>query len=132
MILDEIASLLEINGLGILGSSLYLGALPDKPDDAVGCYEYGGEAPLHTKDRRAPVQELPRIQVITRSKSYQSAREKAEEVYRILSGFSGEAGGGYYGRITALQSPFFLLWDAGGRANIACNYRVRKTLSPIA
>lgn len=138
MILTEISTLLETYGVGTPGVDLFEGFLPPPssspaiPEDAVALYEYAGEPPLHVKDRKAPVHELPRVQVVTRSKSYAAARTKAEEVYRLLSGYSGEIGGTGYGRITALQAPFFLSRDDGNRTLIVCNYRVLKGLSSLS
>lgn len=136
MILTEISTLLETYGVGTPGVDLFEGFLPPPssspaiPEDAVALYEYPGEPPLHVKGRKAPVHELPRFQVLTRSKFYAAARTKAEEIYRILDGFSGEIEGTGYGRITALQSPFFLSRDDGNRTLIACNYTTMKALSP--
>lgn len=137
MILDEISTLLETYGIGTPGVDLFEGFLPPPgtsppvSENAVALYEYPGESPLHVKGRKAPVHELPRVQVITRSKSYAAARTKAEEVYRLLSGYSGEIGGTGYGRITALQSPALLQRDEGARVYIVANYRIMKALSPI-
>jgi hypothetical protein len=128
MLLEELSAFLQANDHPSAG----LGSLPGTPDDAFALYEYGGEAPQHVKDEQAPVFETPRFQVITRSKSYMTARVKAERIYQLLAGYSGQIEGVRYARITALQSPFFLDRDDAGRARFVTNYAVRKELSPLA
>jgi len=127
MILEEVAAYLQAEGMGNAG----LGSLPNTPDDAYALFEYGGSAPMHVKQLQAPILEYPRFQVITRSKSYSTARLKAERIYRLLTGYSGLMGGVEYSRVKALQSPFFLDRDDAGRARFVCNYSVIKELSPI-
>ena len=132
MLLDEINDHLVANVAGVSGSDLFRSLLPATPDDAVALFEYPGEPTMHVKGRHGPVHELPRFQVLVRSKGYAAAREKAERVHRLLDGFSGELSGVGYGRITALQSPFFLSRDDSGRPRIVCNYRVIKEPSPLS
>jgi hypothetical protein len=127
MILEEVSSYLSTNGHPSAG----LGSLPNTPDDAFALYEYGGSAPMLVKRVQAPVLEYPRFQVITRSKSYATARIKAERIYRLLAGYSGLMGGVGYSRVKALQSPFFLDRDDAGRARFVCNYEATKELSPL-
>ncbi len=128
MLIDEVTSYLVANAIGVTGVDIFVGSIPDRPDDVVGCYEYPGEPPLSTKDRR--VYEHPRFQVLTRSKSYQVARLKAERIYQTLDGARGEFAGVNYAGIYALQSPFFLDRDDANRALIVTNYRAVKELSP--
>ena len=123
--------MLVAHAAGVSGQSLWRGTMPTTPDDVVGLYEYAGEPPLHVRGDPAPAIEFPRLQVISRSKSYDAARFKAESIYRVLDGFSGTLNGVGYGWINALQSPTFLTRDENGRVYIVCSYRIQKELSPL-
>lgn len=130
MISDEILGYLSANGHP--GGTL--AALPETPSDAFTIWEYPGQPPMHVKGQRAPVMEIPRFQIITRSASYATARAKAERIYRLLAGFSGKLSGVTYERITALQPPAFLDRDSAtpARARFVTNYEAKKELSPLA
>lgn len=131
MISEEIAAYIEANGEGSVNTDLFFAGLPDLPDSATAIWEYGGEQPLHVKDRAGPVREFPRFQIIVRAKSYTVAREKAERIYRLLDGFKGELDGVGYASVRALQSPFFLGRDDKNRTQIVCNYQAAKELSSL-
>lgn len=132
MLHDEIANLFSGHGAATFGGDFFVGSVPDVPADAVGFYEYGGETPLHTKDRRLPINELPRFQLLTRSVGYVAGRNRAETLHRILLGFRGGLVGVEYARIAAMQSsPFLLDRDDKGRYRFVCNYQARKELSPL-
>lgn len=55
------------------GSSLFIGWMPDQPDTAVALYEYEGETPDYVMG--SPVIDKPRVQIISRSASYATARD---------------------------------------------------------
>jgi hypothetical protein len=128
VLLQEVEELLSDNGISGVG----FGALPATPDAAVALYEYPGQSPVYVKNRAQPVYERPRFQVITRDARYIDARNKAEEVFRLLTGYSGRLGGVDYQRITAVQSPFFLDRDDRNRPRFVCNFEAQKELSPTA
>ena len=131
MILEEVRNLLVAHAAGVSGQTLFRSALPATPDDVVALYETASEPPMHVRGDTDVAIEFPRVQVISRSKSYDAARYKAEAIYRALDGFSGSLNGVGYGWIHALQSPTFLSRDDMGRVLIVCNYRVLKELSPL-
>lgn len=135
MILEEITSLLQAEDIGTTeGSSptLMFNGLTDLPDTQTAVWEYGGGAPAHVKGQQAPILEYPRVQIVTRAKSYLAVRDKAERIYRLLDGFSGKIDGVTYAQIRALQQPFFLSRDDKNRFLIVCNYSITKELSPLA
>ncbi len=127
MIIDEILAHLAANDHPGGGK----GNLPATPDDAFALWEYGGEQGQHVKDQKAPAIEKPRIQVIVRSKSYDTARLKAERIYRLLDGFSGSLVGVEYFDMRALQPPYFLDRDDLTRVRFVWNMKVKKELSPL-
>lgn len=130
MLLEDISTHLIENGAGG-ASSIFLGSIPDTPNDVVGLWEYGGSPPEHVKDQKLPVEELPRLQVITRSASYPTGRLKMEEIYQLLVGYEGVLNGVTYKSIRALQPPFYLDRDDKNRARFVCNFEVVKEVSPI-
>jgi hypothetical protein len=132
MLTDEIQAKLHDDGHGRANVNLFYGDLPGALDDAVGIYEYAGLPPENTKNSPEPYMEKPRFQVLSRSKSYSTARKKAEAIYRGLHGFSGKIKGVHYARIRALQAPFDLgSRDNSGRVQIVCNYEAWKQQSPL-
>lgn len=135
MLIDEIAQILADSeaGLGSVGSTIQRGGFSaNAPDTCLAVFEYPGESPLRVKDSRLAIAERPRFQIVARAKSMAAARMLAEKAHRFLDGYSGSSANGVrYQQITALQNPFYLDHDDGGRARIACNYRASKELSPI-
>lgn len=131
MTLEEIVGFLQENGLGVAGQSIFFAGLPEIPDDATSCWEYGGSAPAHVKGQQAPILEYPRVQILVRAKGYSEARTQAERIYRLLDGFSGVLGGVAYAQIRANQQPAFMDRDDKGRARIVANYSITKELSPL-
>jgi hypothetical protein len=46
MILEALADKLTAASVATVGTNLFIGLMPDKPDVCVGLYEYAGAAPL--------------------------------------------------------------------------------------
>lgn len=130
MLLTEIAAYLQAEGLGTLNTSIFF-SLPDTPDNVIVIYQNPGEQGLHVRGQANAVIELPRFQIAVRDKSTANAYAKCERVYRALDGFEGVLSGVGYGRIAALQTPFFLNRDETGRTSVTNNYRVFKEKSPL-
>lgn len=61
MLLDELASYMQTNGIGTLGTDLFAGQLPESPDACVALYEYGGLAPEHSIGGGPAKFERPRL-----------------------------------------------------------------------
>lgn len=131
LLLDELGTYLQTNGIGTQGTDLFLGSLPDRPDAAVAVLEYGGLAPEHTMGANtAPDFERPRVQVLSRHADYTTARQKAEDAYRLLDKLTATSlSSTLYLRIAALQSPTWLGQDQNNRHVVSCNFQVWKELS---
>ena len=129
--LDEIGAYLEAQGLGTLATDLFLGEMPSEPDTCVVVHEYEGGPPVHFMGIAAgtAIWEQPRVQVMTRSKSYATARSKAKDAFNKLDGHSGTLSGTEYGYIRALGSPGLLGKDGNDRVLVVCNFEVVKKLS---
>jgi len=72
---------------GTLGSTLFLGTLPDSPDNCVAIYEYEGMAPRESFGGNPYDIDMPRIQIMVRSarEDYSTARDKAKTIRDLLS-----------------------------------------------
>ena len=125
MVLDDLADLLSTGGMG----TIYKDYMPTTPDVVISIYGAGGSTPTHTM--KVPhVLEQPRVQVICRAVSLQSAHDTARGVYGILNGLrSRTINGVLYHWVTATQEPFLLGRDQNARFTVACNYDVKKDRS---
>ena len=103
------------------------------PDTVVGLYETAGWAPqwVFSTGSTSPAYEIAGLQVISRSTSYQTAKDYAYRAYRILDYVAGQklptATGIMYQRIAAVGPPFAIGQDQNGRFLLSCNFDVTKT-----
>ena len=132
MLLDAVGAHLAANGIGVVGTSIFLSQIPDSPDFAIGIFEYPG-LPSTKAFGTTVLIENARFQVMVRSSrpgvanAYVTARNKAEAIYVLLDGagkltLSGKA---YY-YIEALGPPSPLTEDENKRQLITCNYSANK------
>ena len=119
---------LSASGLGLTsGTNLFAGALPDAPERAAAVFETGGIFPVQAFGRSASVVERPRIQIVTRAKTYQSGRMLAHNIWRTLNAVRGlPINGVTYHLIAPVQSPFAMGEDGSGRMRFAANFDVIK------
>ena len=127
-LLDDIGLLLETEVASLtLGTSLFLGRLPDEPDTAVALFETGGEAPVNTMGGGQYEMEQPRLQVLTRGASYSATHSLAMSIWLELEAITNDTlSSTLYQRITAVQSPFPLERDTQDRIVFSQNFRVQK------
>lgn len=122
-LLDSLGAYLEAQGVGTLGTDLFLGYLPDTPDSAVVLVDTGGgEASLVDKI------DTPSWQVRIRSSAYPDAMTKALAVMKALHGVTesdlGPTGSTtHFHLIWAIQNPVSLGRDGKERHELAQNYR---------
>ncbi len=130
MLREDIIPILTAGGIGAFnatgsGSTIYWGDLPGDdpatdPDPVVAVYESPGPPGTYTKSGRAAQE--GRLQVLTRSTSYDTAMQKALDVYTLLDGYRATISGAYY-NIRAQQRPFDVgPQDEAGRTVISTNY----------
>ncbi len=132
MLLDEVGTFLQDNAQGTLGTDLFLFEMPpEAPDVAVAVIETGGLAPEFThSDPARQVYERPTFQVVSRDPNSETARSKAETIYRLLgSVINATLSGVSYLRIFPTQSPFRLPKDENRRAVVVCNYEAFKKVA---
>ena len=145
--LSEIGAYLATKSIGTVGTDIFLGLMPDQPDNCVTLFEYAGSPPdLHWNG------EYPGLQVRVRNKSYAAARTKIGEIMTALHGLyeqtlgdgsegnggegpvgdEGDGGepipvtGTRYLLIKARGSPEVLKRDANNRVELFVNFEIIK------
>ena len=120
--LKEIGAYLQSQGIGTLGTDLFLGLMPDQPDNCIALFEYAGSPPdLHWNG------EYPGLQVRVRNKSYAAARTKIEETMKKLHGLHEQIlSGTRYLLIKARGSPEILKRDANNRVELFVNFEIMR------
>lgn len=115
-----------------MGTNLFGNFLPDAPNTAVSITEYSGGPPTRVMGASNPAWENPRVQVISRSTSPQTAKANARLVWNLLEGVVNQTVGGssgsYYLRIECLQSPFLMKRDPQYRSVFAFNVDVERSI----
>ncbi len=132
MILDDLGDVISSGGTTSDGTEIFLSRMPDSPDNAIALYESGGIAGIHAMHPNPGnvIIEQPRIQIQTRAATYQTARSKADEVFKLLDGLRNrDINGVRYHWIEAVQPPFALDIDPGERKIVAVNFEVKKAPS---
>ena len=124
--LDDIGALLVANGLGVIGTNLFLSLLPANVADAsVVITETGGSEPGYVHEAIEASTERPSFQVIVRDSDYANARSKANSIWKLLSRQRNTLlSGSKYLSIRPIQSPFPLGGDENERLQIIANYAV--------
>lgn len=120
--LAAISAYLATKNVGTVGTDIFLGLLPDQPDNCTALFEYAGSPPdLHWNG------EYPGLQVRVRNKSYAAARTKIGEIMKLLHGLhETQLSGTRYLLIKARGSPEVLKRDASNRIEWFVNFEVMK------
>ena len=120
--LSDISTYLKNQGVGTPGTDMFLGLMPDQPDNCVALFEYAGSPPdLHWSG------EYPGLQVRVRNKSYAAARTKIGEVMEKLHGLHEQTlSGTRYLLIKARGSPEILKRDNNNRVELFVNFEIIK------
>jgi hypothetical protein len=120
--LSDIGNYLQAQGIGTLGTNIFLGLMPDEPDNCIALFEYAGSPPdLHWNG------EYPGLQVRVRNKSYAAARTKIGEAMTALHGLHEQTlSGTRYLLIKARGSPEILKRDNNNRVELFVNFEIIK------
>lgn len=120
--LAAISAYLATKNVGTVGADIFLGLMPDQPDNCIALFEYAGSPPdLHWNG------EYPGLQVRVRNKSYAAARSKIREVVAALHGLHEQTlSGTRYLLIKARGSPEILKRDASNRIELVLNFEIIK------
>lgn len=87
-ILEAVGNKLATDGLGTLGTNIFLSIMPDTPDLCTAVYEYAGQSPLDTFGASVNIAlDRPNVQVMTRASrnEYVAARDRAVNVRNALA-----------------------------------------------
>ena len=120
--LKEIGTYLATKSIGTVGTDIFLGLMPDEPDNCIALFEYAGSPPdLHWNG------EYPGLQVRVRNKSYAAARTKIGEAMTALHGLHEQTlSGTRYLLIKARGSPEVLKRDNNNRVELFVNFEIIK------
>jgi hypothetical protein len=131
--LDEIAARLVAQGVGVIGSSIFLGSkavIPTGDGPYLSLTETGGSGPTRVHNVPGAKTQRPTAQIAVRARSYLVARTKAKEAYLALDGvWNTTIGGVFYQKITARQEPTDIGLDDEKRPMIVFNIDAEKAPS---
>ena len=130
-LIEAVGQLIEDEGIAVQATDLFIGDMPQNaPATATAVVETSGTAPAFSHDINGVNYEQPTFQVYTRAETYSVARALAEAIWIALNKqVNVTLSGIFFLRIEAAQSPFSLGRDNNHRAQIVCNYTVRKALT---
>ena len=129
MIEKVLADYLESQGLGTVGTDIFIERLPESPDRAIAVLRYSGRAPITVLSSRIVI-EQPSVQVLVRTTSF---AESANTIYQIrdllTSIHNTNLENLYILGILALGSPAVLERDTKNRVIMFCNFDTAYTIS---
>ena len=128
--LEDIADYLTAQDVTLVqGTKLFIGELPDSPDEVVAIFQYPGNPPSNLGDNRSPG-----LQVRTRSDNYSDALQLLEDIYDILDPIGDEfkddapqgatINGTFYLDFITQQEALPIGEDSKGRPEFTQNYIV--------
>ena len=124
--LDEIGDYLDANvGALTLGTNLFLGRMPETPENAVAVYEPSSAPPSYSLGGSGvPDLERPRIQIHVRNTVYATGRSLAYTIWVAMNQIVSETlGTTYWLRVESVDSPHFLMRDANDRPIFNMNFQ---------
>ena len=129
--LDEIAARLVAQGVGVLGTDIFLGskaAIPSGEGPYISLTETGGTGSRRTHNG-IPVGQ-PTAQILVRAMKYNVARTKLKAVWDALGGDKGlhnvTLSGTFYQSVTPRQQPTDIGLDGLARPMIVFNIEAQK------
>jgi len=143
-VLDEALTYVLANTTGFkAGSStsagvpIYLSRMPpNQIDTAVSLYEPGGAPPLGTLSDSVPTAERPRIQIYSRSPSFQTARNNTQAIWDAFYSLrntsiakTGSTGKTLWQLAEPINSPTDIGRDANERNIVTADIQVTKEMS---
>lgn len=130
-LLDELAARLVAQGVGILGTNIFLSStaiIPTGSGPYLTLNETGGFKPALTQNNTAT--QRPTVQLLARATSYPLARALLYAAYAALGGQNGlwntTLSGVQYLKILARQEPTDMGLDGSSRSQIVFNIDVEK------
>jgi hypothetical protein len=136
-VLDDLGQYLQGEGLGVLGTTLFLGGLPvDAPNitsqDAItALVETPGFPPEYIHNDVVPSREMPVVQILTRGAPYDyaTARAWAQDLWLALGSIRNQTlSGTFYLGVQPIQAVFKLRDDDYARPIMTCQFRCDKSV----
>ena len=120
----DIAEYLEDATIGTVGSSIFVGMMPDTANNVIAVYEYGGNPPEVVGDI-----ENPRLTIRVRNSTYANGLAKARDVLNALHTVNNTTIEGHsYLYIRAVGSVNSLGRDAKDRYTFSLDFIVSKLM----
>ena len=129
MLVDDIADLLSTGGLGTVGTNIWKGANFGSADPSIAVLVTGGIASIHTmlSGPGGAAVEQPRVQIVVRSASEETAMRKAQAAFKLLDGLRERTINGVrYMWAAAVQPPFSLERDENNRAHYTFSVDIKR------
>ena len=121
-LIEQIATLLQTNGVGTLGTNLFVSRLPDNIDSCVGVFDTGGLIP----NIDIPLGE-PTFQVYIRAVSYEAGKTKLDAVRALLHRRMNQVvitGGTYAYYIYAMSEGGHVGQNERGQDEFSINFKI--------
>ena len=129
--LDDLSTYLVAEGIGVAGTTLFVGEVPPTPDQCVFLIETAGLAAEGQFGSDDLLYEHPRFQVVSRDAkgNYEAARTKAQAAFLALGKVQAETlGTTFYHGLQVINGPFSLGPDKNERPRVAMNVQVHKDI----
>ena len=83
MMADDIATKLQTSSIGTIGTDIFIGHMPDAPDNCIALMQNGGDPPEVVGGITSQI-EYPRLIVRVRNTSYSAGMSKANSILKAL------------------------------------------------
>lgn len=139
MFTDDVVTILEAAGVGVGGSTIFVGskaALPTPDSDSdvafITIVATGGTSPEGTHNSiDGPAYVRPSAQIVARAMKLSLAEAKAQEAYNALFKVRNQfVNGTWWRQVMMKQDPYDLGEDDNARPRVAFNFDCVKRLSP--
>lgn len=107
-------------------TDVFIGGLPDTPDNVVVLEQYEGLGALYVHDVPGPAYARPSIQARARSFDPVWAEDRVNYLFKNLSLTNVVLNGTKYQRVWALSSPMYLGLDEAKRHHWSVNFGIHK------
>lgn len=122
MIAEAYLFFLAAEGFGTVGTDLFLGHQPDKPDNCITSYDT--VPPILPESQGLQVDYMT-CQVLVRNHNYAQARGTLSAIHKGIVGFSGVMGIHAVTAVFVESPPASIGRDEKGRAEWSAHYRFR-------
>lgn len=129
---EDIATYCANQGLGTLGTDIFVNDLPDKPgypDNLIVFNDTPGFPPDHAMGGPStnPVFENPTLQVLVQNIYSETASNNCYNVFQELDGLKDQTiDSVVYLLVTALNTPFIIGKDENDRYRVACDFLITR------